>query len=80
MVNAELTVEALVVFPHVILELREVPEDWHVIACLTSVFEEGIVCPHHCLTLKEYCIPPLIVHVSCLDAGERHHLLCEHNL
>lgn len=79
-INAELTVEAFVVLPHVILELREVSEYWSVVTRFTTVLQEGIVRPHHCLVLKEYCIAPLIVHVACLDAGEWHYLLCKHHL
>lgn len=80
MVNAEFTVKALMVLPHMVLELVEVPECWSVVTGSTTVLQEGVICLHHTLILKEYCIASFIQHVACPNIVECSHCPSKHYL
>lgn len=79
-VNAEFTVEALMVLPHVVLELVEVPECWSVVTGLTTVLQEGVICLHHTLILEEDCIASFIQHVARPDISKCSHCPRKHHL
>lgn len=80
MVNAEFTVKALMVLPHMVLELVEVPECWSVVTGSTTVLQKGVICLHHTLIFKEYCIASFIQHVACPNIIECSHCPSKHYL